>query len=107
MSESFVLPEGLPKPIADDLDAPYWEAAARGELVAQRCNACGGWQWTAEYLCHRCPPFDLGLADEGSRAVQRRPRLVLRSHGSILAGCPASLDLRLDLLLLLPLPLWK
>ena len=31
MSDSFVLPEGLPKPIADDLDAPYWEAAARGE----------------------------------------------------------------------------
>lgn len=61
MSDSFVLPEGLPKPIPDDLDGPYWEAAARGELVAQRCDACGAWQWTAEYICHQCHSFDLGF----------------------------------------------
>ena len=42
MSSSFVLPEGLPKPVASDLDGPYWEAAARGELVAQRCAECRG-----------------------------------------------------------------
>lgn len=56
-----VLPSGLPAPApTDGLDAPYWEAVSRGELVAQRCNACRRWQWGPEWLCHRCHSFDLG-----------------------------------------------
>ncbi len=59
---AYVLPEGLPAPVAeaDGLSAPYWEGARRGELVIQRCRACRGWQWGPEWICHRCLSFDLG-----------------------------------------------
>jgi uncharacterized protein len=56
-----ILPDGLPTPIPlpDGLDAPYWEGTRRHELFAQRCTGCRGWQWTAEWICHRCHGFDL------------------------------------------------
>jgi uncharacterized OB-fold protein len=56
-----VLPDGLPQPapLPDGLDAPYWEATRRHELLAQRCSKCRGWQWTAEWICHRCHSFEL------------------------------------------------
>ena len=36
------LPAGLPapRPLVDGLDTAFWEAAARHELVVQRCKAC-------------------------------------------------------------------
>lgn len=60
MSESY-LPKGMPIPVpmADGLDRPYWEATRRGELVVQRCGACGTWQWGPEWLCHACRSFDM------------------------------------------------
>jgi uncharacterized OB-fold protein len=58
----FYLPEGLPIPVPepDGLSAPYWEGLRRGELLVQRCTACGGWQWGPEWICHHCHSFDLG-----------------------------------------------
>ena len=63
-SMNYYLPEGLPAPVPepDGLSAPYWEALRRGELLVQRCNACQGWQWGPEWICHRCHSFDLGWA---------------------------------------------
>ena len=29
-------------------------ARARGELLVQRCRACGDFQWGPEWICHRC-----------------------------------------------------
>jgi len=52
---------GLPEPQPTTLDAPYWAAARRSELVVQRCVACGGFQWAPEWTCHRCHSFDLGF----------------------------------------------
>jgi len=34
--------------------APFWEAARRHELVAQRCRGCGAHRWPARDLCSRC-----------------------------------------------------
>jgi uncharacterized protein len=58
----YYLPEGLPspRPQRDGLDKEYWEAARRHELVAQRCNVCGGFQWGPEAICHKCHSTDLG-----------------------------------------------
>jgi uncharacterized OB-fold protein len=56
-----VLPQGLPEPVPrpDGLDRPYWDAARRHEVVAQRCRECRRWQWGPEFLCHRCHSFAL------------------------------------------------
>jgi hypothetical protein len=61
---STVLPIGLPAPApqADGLDRPYWEATKRHELLAQRCNACGRFQWGPEWICHHCHAFEVGWA---------------------------------------------
>ena len=70
-----VLPAGLPAPApsGDGLEAPYWEAAKRHELVCQRCKACGRFQWGPEWICHRCRSFDL--------AFERvEPRGMIYSH---------------------------
>jgi uncharacterized OB-fold protein len=55
------LPAGLPvpQPDRDGLDQEYWDAAARHELVVQRCSACGALQWLPEWICYRCRSFDL------------------------------------------------
>src|SRR5271170_7018334 len=56
---SFYLPEGLPKPVPspDGLDAPFWSATQRGELVVQRCVRCGTFR-APEWICFRCHSFD-------------------------------------------------
>ena len=43
-----------PLPLPDDDSAPYWEAAARGELRMQRCSACRGWRFPPRSRCARC-----------------------------------------------------
>lgn len=56
------LPSGLPVPTPPDdgLGHEYYEAALRHELVVQRCNACGAFQWGPEWICNACHSFDLG-----------------------------------------------
>jgi len=47
--------EGIPLPSTDDpLDAPYWEAARRGELVVQTCGACGKRRFPPRPMCPAC-----------------------------------------------------
>lgn len=56
------LPTGLPLPAPspDGLDREFWEAARRHELMVQRCNACGTFQFGPEWICHTCRSFDMG-----------------------------------------------
>jgi hypothetical protein len=50
--------EGIPLPATDDpLDAPFWAAALRGELVVQRCGACGAWRFPPRPMCPQCQSF--------------------------------------------------
>jgi uncharacterized OB-fold protein len=52
------LPAGLPRPLPDALDAPFWEAAGNGILAIQRCADCGTWRWGPEWICHHCHSFN-------------------------------------------------
>jgi uncharacterized OB-fold protein len=36
------------------LSAPFWEAAAQGQLVLPRCEACGRFVWYPRALCPHC-----------------------------------------------------
>jgi uncharacterized OB-fold protein len=57
----------LPAPSPDGLDTEFWEATQRHELVVQRCNACGTFQFGPEWLCHACRSFDLGWQQVSGR----------------------------------------
>ena len=43
-----------PSPQITELSRPYWEAAARGELVLQRCCGCGKVRHYPRLLCDQC-----------------------------------------------------
>ena len=43
-----------PVPRKDAVSAPYWEAAARGELLVQECPQCGNRQFYPRAVCTRC-----------------------------------------------------
>jgi len=47
-----------PLPARTDLTAPFWEAAARGQLVAQRCLGCGQWRHYPRPMCPDCQGTD-------------------------------------------------
>jgi len=47
--------ESIPLPATDDpIDAPFWQAARRGELVVQRCTACGARRFPPRPMCPSC-----------------------------------------------------
>jgi uncharacterized OB-fold protein len=43
-----------PLPKADPVTAPFWEATLHGELLIQRCPACGWRQFYPRALCTAC-----------------------------------------------------
>lgn len=101
------LPGGMPVPAphADGLDAPYWDAARRGELSIQRCGACRTWQWGPEWICHECLSFDMRwekIAGEGVIYSWERPwhpvHPALKGHGPyivVLVELPAAGKVRM------------
>lgn len=72
-------PIGIPVPHASTASLPYWEAAARGELVYQRCTACGATPARALLRCGHCGERALVWAPSAGRGtlyswtVVRRP----------------------------------
>ena len=50
------------RPQQSELAAPFWEAAARHELVVQRCAGCGRLQWYPRWSCTTCGATALGWA---------------------------------------------
>ena len=46
----------LPDP--DDDSAPFWQAAARGELTIQECGSCGRLRHPPRPMCPACRSFD-------------------------------------------------
>lgn len=43
-----------PIPVPNALSQPYWDAAARGQLVLQRCGRCAAVRHYPRLLCDRC-----------------------------------------------------
>ena len=41
-------------PVTDPLTAPFWDAASKGRLVIQRCQACGELRWPPLVGCPEC-----------------------------------------------------
>ena len=47
-----------PLPVPDERSAPFWQAAAEGRLVAQRCVHCGHLAYPPRGLCAGCRDLD-------------------------------------------------
>jgi len=43
-----------PIPEPDEWSQPFFEATLRGELLLQRCGACGRWMWPVKVRCIEC-----------------------------------------------------
>jgi uncharacterized OB-fold protein len=47
-------PAGLTQSFADEITAPFWEAAREGRLTAPRCDACGTFVLPPKPYCFEC-----------------------------------------------------
>jgi len=51
--------ESFPLPSTDDpADAPFWQAALRGELVVQQCGGCARRRFPPRPVCPHCHSFE-------------------------------------------------
>lgn len=44
----------FPVPVPDRDTQPFWDGCARGELLVQRCGACGKFLWQPRPVCSSC-----------------------------------------------------
>lgn len=56
-----------PRPAVDPDSAPYWEAAAREQLLIQRCRACGRHQFYPRQHCRFCWATDIEWHEASGR----------------------------------------
>jgi hypothetical protein len=69
-----------PSPIVTDDSAVFWDAAAEGRLVAQRCAACGALRHPPRPMCPHCHSLDIevvtlsGLGRVYSYAILHHPQ---------------------------------
>lgn len=60
-----------PAPELDPLTEPFWTGGERGELLIQRCSACGRWSHPPVKLCPRCHERDLAFEPVSGQATVR------------------------------------
>ncbi len=61
--------ETRPVPAPDDISRFFWEAAAEGRLVLQRCAACHQLQYPPDVVCTYCQCEDLVPTEVSGRAT--------------------------------------
>ena len=54
------MPEGMPLPAPNELDAPFWEGAKNHKLLVQHCPKCGTFQFGPEWICYNCRSAEVG-----------------------------------------------
>lgn len=68
-----------PVPVPDEASAPFWDAAARGELVLARCGACRRFAHPPEPVCPYCADGVLAFEPVEPRGVIRSWTVVRQS----------------------------
>lgn len=51
-----------PVPVPDEASQPFFDGTLRGELMLQRCEACGTWMWPVRARCIACLDAELSWA---------------------------------------------
>jgi uncharacterized OB-fold protein len=76
----------------DERSAPFFQAAARGVLLLQRCADCGGWQFPSRRRCAACAGGRLELAAASGRGtVFSHARTHRAPHPALRARLPLAL----------------
>ena len=57
-----------PVPVPDEASAPFFQGAARGELVLQRCRSCGAFMWPVKPRCVECFSAEVEWTPASGRA---------------------------------------
>jgi len=90
-TNSLCLPEGLPEPVPtrDGLDREFWQATRRHELIVQRCQSCGAFQFGPEWICHKCNSADMGWQRVSGRGrIYSWERVWHPVHPALKEACP-------------------
>ena len=58
-----------PEPTSDEPSAPFFEAAARGQLMLQRCSDCGEHHFPITEVCTRCLATELDWVEASGDAT--------------------------------------
>jgi uncharacterized OB-fold protein len=58
-----------PAPIVTDDSAVFWDAAARGSLVAQRCGECGVLRHPPRPMCPHCHSLTIDVVELSGRGT--------------------------------------
>jgi len=84
-------------PTVEDETRPFWDAAAEGRLLIQRCNACDQWQYYPRPFCKRCWSEDLEWAEASGKGTIYTFSIVRRNDlppfGDRVPYVPAIIDL--------------
>ena len=51
--------KGWPMPPLDELNQTYFDAMAEGQVMVQKCNACGTWLAPGAFVCDNCASDDI------------------------------------------------
>ena len=62
-------PRPRPDPIVTDDSAVFWDAAADGRLVAQRCASCGRLRHPPRPMCPHCRSLEVDAAELSGRGT--------------------------------------
>lgn len=58
-----------PSPVVTDDSAVFWDAAAQGRLVAQRCGSCGVLRHPPRPMCPHCSSLEVEVAELSGRGT--------------------------------------
>jgi uncharacterized OB-fold protein len=56
-------------PTVEDETRPFWDAAAEGTLLIQRCGACDEWQYYPRPFCKRCWSEDVAWVEASGKGT--------------------------------------
>ncbi len=58
-----------PAPTSDEASAPFFEGAANGRLMLQRCHKCSQYAFPVQEVCTNCLEADLEWAEASGEAT--------------------------------------
>ena len=84
--------DAAPQPLPDQRSAPFFEGAAAGKLMLQRCASCRRWQHPVRSRCPECAGTEIEWARASGRGtVFSHGRLWRASHPSQEDALPVTL----------------